>query len=226
MLLIQLIIVSASLALDCTTSNTTGDIVNDLSAIADATQATAPPPVPVEPEPNIVETTPYFSQYDNDINKGGSCQNTSIAMVLGLYGADVTPDEISRRFGTYKGQTPEGVADIFNTYAAENGIDERMQPERSGSISDLKAQLDEGKPVIINGYFTRPGHVVVVTGYDENGYYVNDPAGVWSETWKGGYQGSYDGRSVHYDNESFETAVGTMDGRTPYPLWYGEVYSP
>ncbi len=236
MFLISLIVASSSLSMDCTTNNGADAIWNDLSAIAEAARAPlwdGPPGTtleepeqleePEEPEQSVVESTPYYNQYDNDINKGGSCQNTSIAMVLGLYGADVSPDDISRRFGTRKGQTPEGVAEIFNIYAAEYGLGERMEAERSGSFSELKAILDEGKPVIINGYFTRPGHVIVVTGYDENGYFVNDPAGVWNETWKGGYQGSYDGRGVHYDNATFETAVGTLDGRTPEPLWYGKV---
>jgi hypothetical protein len=175
---------------------------------------------------SIVNRVPWFSQYDNGIDPGGSCQNTSLAMALGLYGVDVRPDEVSRRYGTDLGKSPEGVARIFNAYASEEGIAQRIRYRRDGSVADMKRLLDEGKPVIVHGYFTGSGHVVVVTGYDDTGYFVNDPAGVWSERWKGGYQGSYNGRGVHYGARAFEVAVGTWDGSTPAPLWYGEVYTP
>jgi hypothetical protein len=172
---------------------------------------------------SIVNRVPYFNQYDNRINPGGSCQNTSIAMALGLYGVNVQPDTISGRYGTSFAQSPEGVASVFNTYASEAGISQRIQSHRDGSFAAMKKLLDQGKPVIVHGYFTGYGHVVVVTGYDENGYYVNDPAGVWSERWKGGYQGSYNGRGVRYGKAAFEQAVGTLNGSTYAPLWYGEV---
>lgn len=175
---------------------------------------------------SIVNRVPWFSQYDNGIDPGGSCQNTSLAMALGLYGVVVQPDDISRRYGTDLGKSPEGVARIFNAYASEEGIAQRIDSHRDGTFEDMKRLLDEGKPVIIHGYFTGSGHVVVVTGYDDTGYFVNDPAGVWSERWVGGYQGSYNGRGVHYGTRAFETAVGTWDGNTPAPLWYGEVHTP
>jgi len=176
-------------------------------------------------EQSAVSRTPYYNQYDNRIDGGGSCQNTSVAMALGSYGVTVTPDTISSRFGTDKAKTPSGVAEVFNAYASEAGIPQRMRGHYDGTFEGMKQLLDEGKPVIIHGYFTA-GHVVVVTGYDETGYFVNDPAGVWAETWKGGYHGSYDGERVHYGKAAFEQAVGTWDGSTPAPLYYAEVYTP
>jgi hypothetical protein len=48
-----------------------------------------------------VSGVPYFYQYSNSINPGGSCQNTSIAMLLKYYGAaNLTPDGISSQYGT------------------------------------------------------------------------------------------------------------------------------
>ncbi|MFH1465380.1 MAG: C39 family peptidase [Pseudomonadota bacterium] len=166
---------------------------------------------------------PYYSQYDNGINPGGSCQNTSIAMVLEAYGVHVLPDDISRRFGTSYAQSPEGVASVFNTYAAEAGIPQRMVAHRDGTVAGMNSLLDQGKPVIVHGYFTGYGHVLVATGRDANSYTVNDPAGVWSQRWKGGYSGSYNGRGVHYGADAFLDAVATWDGSTPAPLWYGEI---
>ena len=170
---------------------------------------------------DIVEQVPYFNQYDNGINPGGSCQNTSVAMALQHYGVKITPDTISASsFGTSTAKSPSGAARVFNHYAARAGIPQRMTGHTTGTFDDLKAELDKGHPVVINGYFTA-GHVVLVTGYDESGYFANDPAGQWSERFEGGYAGQpYDGRAVHYGKAAFEQAVGTWDGVTVAPLSY------
>lgn len=52
------------------------------------------------------------------------------------------------------------------------------------SLSDenLKAQLDQGKILICSvrpGDFTSEGHFIVIYGYDENGYKINDPKCVY-----------------------------------------------
>ena len=62
------------------------------------------------------------------------------------------------------------------------------------------------------------GHVLVVTGYDEGGYYVNDPAGTWSQIFKGGYRNAWnestEGRNIYYRKDAFERAIATYDGYT------------
>jgi len=92
-------------------------------------------------------------------------------------------------------------------------------------MADIRALLDQGKPVIIHGYFTGFGHVLVVTGYDSQGYYVNDPAGVWPGVFKGGYGGGawQSGKDVHYGKAAFEAAVATSDGYNFMPVWYHEL---
>ena len=58
---------------------------------------------------SYIEGVPYFYQYANSIHPGGSCQNTSMAMVLGFYGAaEETPDAISTHHGTQRAQTVAG----------------------------------------------------------------------------------------------------------------------
>ncbi len=169
---------------------------------------------------SAVGKVPYFNQYDNGINPGGSCQNTSVAMALAYYGVNVSPDQITRDWGTGTAKSPSGAAKVFNHYAAQAGISERMTGHMNGTFDDLKAELDKGHPVVVNGYFTA-GHVVTVTGYDDNGYYVNDPAGVWNERFQGGYADQpYDGRDAYYGKSAFEQAVGTWNGYTPAPLYY------
>lgn len=169
----------------------------------------------------IVYNVPYFFQYYNRINPGGSCQNTSIAMILKYYGANVTPDKISGYYGTSYAQTPEGFASVFNSEAAYFGLSVRDHASRYGRIADIKREIDAGRPVVVHGYFTSYGHVLVVVGYDDQYYYCNDPAGKWSEVYKGGYvsYGPTDGKYVKYRKNAFEDAVAP-DGY----VWIHRIY--
>ena len=179
----------------------------------------------VELQYNVTDV-PYFYQYANQLSPSASCQNTSIAMVLGAYGASVTPDNITSRWGKNYAQSPEGVAAVFNAYSNELGLGVRATSTRAGSLSGLRASLDQGKPVIIHGFFTSSGHVLVVLGYDANGYYVNDPAGTWSKGFMSGYPYGWEptaGKGIYYPKNAFETAVSTLNGTTYEPLWYSTV---
>ena len=169
---------------------------------------------------NGFPSVPYFFQYDNRLFPGSSCQNTSIAMVLAYLGWRGNPDEITSVYGKYMAQEPAGLARLFNIYGQSMGASMRLLPNTNGSIAGLKSELDRGHPVIIHGYFTRAGHVVVVLGYDNDGYYVNDPAGAWSQVFKGGYSSGGSGRNTYYRRGAFEAAVATSDGYNPLPLWY------
>jgi len=171
-------------------------------------------------------SVPYFYQYANSLHPSASCQNTSVAMLLSWAGWTGDPDGITARFGKSLAQSPSGLVTVFNTLAAEAGLEARIQANTSGSISGLKALLDSGKPVIVHGYFTSYGHVMVTTGYDSTGYYVNDPAGQWAQTWKGGYPYGWDatvGRGIRYGQAAFEQAVGTSNGSSYLPLWYYDI---
>ena len=59
-------------------------------------------------------------------------------------------------------------------------------------------------PFILQGYFsnTSRGHILLITGYDATGWYINDPAGKWSGTpgpgAYSGHDGPQAGKSVHY----------------------------
>ena len=71
--------------------------------------------------------------------------------------------------------------------------------------------------------FTSAGHVLVVLGYDSQGFWTHDPAGAWSQVFKGGYSGSWGaeaGRQVYYQARPFIQAISTLDGYNYTPLWY------
>lgn len=174
-----------------------------------------------------IPDVPYFCQYKNSLYPGSTCQNTSIAMLLKYYGWNGKPDDITSEFGKDYAQSPSGLADIFNTLAKRNGISKRLIPHTDGSIQDVKNLLSRGLPVIVHGYFTSYGHVLIILGYKDGKYIVNDPAGRWSEVFKGGYVDYCDtssyGPKIEYNSTPFEKAIATWDGSTPAPVWYHEI---
>jgi uncharacterized protein YvpB len=66
-----------------------------------------------------------------------------------------------------------------------------------GRQSDIRKAIAEGRPCIIHGYFTSFGHIVVVRGYDQNRFFVNDPYGEWTSS---GYRNDRSGQNLYYSN--------------------------
>jgi|GEM_PF-1960060 len=171
---------------------------------------------------------PYFYQYGNRLHPGASCQNTSIAMVLGAFGWRGVPDDITARHGKDRAQSPAGLAAVFNEEAARAGISARLRARTSGTIAQLRALLAEGTPVIVHGYFTGFGHVLVARAFDGDGYIVNDPAGTWNQRFGGGYPFGWEpvaGRGIRYSRAAFERAIASFDGRSiaDGTLWFHEL---
>jgi len=166
-----------------------------------------------------VRSVPYFYQYNNYINPGGSCQNTSIAMLLKFYGATtVTPDDISDIYGTSQAQSVSGFNTVCNAVAQDYNLGSGCVSTSTGSFQGLRNLLAQGKPVVVHGYFTNYGHVMIVTGYTSTTYICNDPAGRWSQQYQyGGYCqcSSTEGKQIQYSKSAFEQAIGPDN-----TLWY------
>jgi uncharacterized protein YvpB len=147
---------------------------------------------------------PYFNQFLNDIEPFGSCQNTCMAMVLKHYGAaSITPDAISRRWGTDRAKTVSGWQLVFNTEAQQYGLSVRDTGVSDGRPSSVYRQLDKGTPVVVHGRFTQGGHLIVLLGYDEDYFYVHDPAG----DWLGLGSGPQAGKHARYSRQAVENAL-------------------
>jgi hypothetical protein len=189
--------------------------------VVDAGGAAVDPGSPSNPPP-------YFYQYANALSPGSSCQNTSIAMVLASLGWRGVPDDITRRHGKDRAQSTAGLAAVFGEEAARAGIAARLRPTERGTLAELRALLRAGRPVIVHGYFTDFGHVMVAWGFDGTSYTVNDPAGTWSQRFGGGYPNGWEptaGRGIRYPRAAFELAIGSFDGVTieDGSLWYHEL---
>lgn len=190
-----------------------------------------PPEPPTEPPVQAPSTTgkadsaeeavPYFYQYDNELYPGSTCQNTSVAMVLAHLGWEGTPDDITREWGKDYAQSPDGLNYMFNTITNEHWLPGNLWTTIAGGIEEFRSAASGGNVIIVHGYFTGYGHVVVVTGFDGTHYTVNDPAGEWGGEFASGYAGtSEDGHGVLYAKEELEAAIATSDGRTFLPIWY------
>lgn len=154
---------------------------------------------------------PYLSQRDNRLHPSGTCNTTSVAMCMRYFGIvgsgnGQLEDQLTQRcFDTGLSRHDpydlrklflwKGLKDTFNPYA---------------TWKEAKAHLLWGNPLICHGWFTRFGHIIVIRGYDDKGYYVNDP---WGEIfYTPGRQPYYDtsrsGANLHYSNRLMNDLAG------------------
>jgi hypothetical protein len=125
---------------------------------------------------------PYFSQEDNQIEPWRTCGATSVAMCLKYFGIpDLGPlpqyeDDVKKRFdrlGIDHG-APDGIRRLVEDLGLRDDLTLR------GKLSDITRAIDSEEVCILHGYWTYPGHILVIRGYNNNGdFLVNDPAGEW-----------------------------------------------
>lgn len=164
----------------------------------------------------------HYSQLDNVNDPHGTCSVTSLAMITDFFGitdaeqlGQRTPDALYDEFGLL--QTVAALADGFNTLAVRAGSDVRDNGLTRATLTQLRELARAGKPTIVHGWFTAPGHILVVTGFDGNYYTVQDPNGKWNlEKW-GGYDVSIPGANQRYPKAAFEFAIN--DNGTGDDLW-------
>lgn len=120
----------------------------------------------------------YFEYGGKEMGLSG-CGPTCLAMaVLALTDVDnVTPDKIAaysleKKYYVQDVGTAWKLLDEFPTLYGLTVNHPTLKEE------SMKAELDKGKVLICSvrkGVFTAEGHFIVIYGYDENGFKVNDP---------------------------------------------------
>ncbi len=88
-------------------------------------------------------------------------------------------------------ESPHGISQIINMYGVKSKFKE------FGTVEDVKSSIDNGHPVITHGYFTTSGHIILITGYDDNkgSWIVHDPWGEWTSY---GYLTRNCGENLYY----------------------------
>jgi uncharacterized protein YvpB len=166
-------------AVEYTFSGTGYPRIVTLTGFDEAGNAVASDSITIEVEEEKVPgevslDVPYFYQYDNAYEPSSTCGITSGAMLVDYFNpGSVTPDSLYRAYGKAQGQSPDGLAAMYKA--------EGLHADYSygGTRAELKAHLDAGRPVTVNGYWTGSGHVVAIVGYTATDWIVNDPAGDW-----------------------------------------------
>ena len=176
---------------------------------------------PQTEQPVSQSAVPFFSQLDNQHRPHASCSLTSLAMITSYFGitdpnAETTvSDQLYQRFGLL--QTVPALQQGFNALAAEAGNPMRAHSLEHGTLTQLQAELAAGRPVIVHGWFTPSGHIVVVTGFEDGDYIVHDPYGRWDLQKRGSYDSSVSGENIRYPQAAFEYAIN--DNGTGDDLW-------
>ncbi len=120
-----------------------------------------------------------YEYYGDSLIGVSGCGPTSLAMVYeGLTGNnDQTPATICA-MSEENGYYVSGVGTSWNLMT-EGATDLGLGSEQISLYENkLKQELDEGHPIICSvreGDFTKGGHFIVITGYTDDGFIVNDP---------------------------------------------------
>ncbi|NEP46497.1 MAG: hypothetical protein F6K35_47805 [Okeania sp. SIO2H7] len=126
---------------------------------------------------------PYRNQLNNEYQPLSTCNVTSVAMCLkyrGIVGDGSKPqleDQIFQRAQNIGADihSPEGIKRIVESYDRIDVLN------IEGTLADVRKSIDKDAPVIIHGFFTDPGHIIVITGYsfEDEEVFVRDPYGEW-----------------------------------------------
>jgi len=149
---------------------------------------------------------PYFSQLDNVLNPFGSCNVTSIAMCLYFLGIrgngnGQLEDQLYRQMESMglSRHSPYDLAQLVRQYRKKDNFNP------AASWQSVKDWLMRKNPIVVHGYFTNSGHIIVIRGFNEKGFIVNDPYG---EFWKDGYDNNTSGENLTYSYELMRDRCG------------------
>jgi muramidase (phage lysozyme)/uncharacterized protein YvpB len=180
-------------------------------------------------QPNSTEginlPVPYLSQRDNKRDPDSTCNVTCVAMVikyfqnrgLQLPNYNLAGTQLEDQLDQYMKQNN------LNRYVHKDlvkvqqayGLKSKFTTE--ATWEEVKQHLLARNPVIISGQFTPPGHIIVLRGFDNTGFWVNDPYGEW---WSRGYDrntfGIFDnkGENKHYSYDLCSKVSYTGPNRT------------
>ena len=194
-------------------------LVTTQEVVGEAQQSLSPPatgPLPLEYR---LKDFPYFPQTDNRYNPSGACNVTSIAMCLSYFGLRPTREtQLEDEFYDFLIQQGRSRHDPYDLkwLVEQKGFKDDFREK--ATVEDVKKWLAQGKPVVIHGYFTRFGHIVVIVGYNKDGFVVHDPYG---EYWDSGYDINTDwanakGKGLVY---SYSLIERTCSPEGPGNMW-------
>ena len=164
---------------------------------------------------------PYHSQRNNKYNPSGACNVTSIAMCLNYHGVDPVPEKqledelyqymIDNKKSRHSGWHLAWAAENFPKHVGSDVVIKDVFKE-NGTLDELKQAIAEGNPCVVHGFFTKFGHIVAISGYDDKGVFIEDPWGEW-HSW--GYDNSPGTGQYHLSWATFNRLVSPESPANP-----------
>jgi uncharacterized protein YvpB len=164
---------------------------------------------------------PYYSQLDNKYEPYTACNVTSLAMCLSYWEIE-SPEYMQLEDALLQMAVDNGlnrftVAGIKTLAESFEGIIDHVTEQ--GTLQDIRDSIDQGWPMILHGYFTPPGHIIVIRGYTREGFIVNDPYG--EIVGLSHYDTNKSGASLHYSNGLIAAACDSWchaQAKQRYPM--------
>lgn len=148
---------------------------------------------------------PYNKQVINLLTNTGVGNVTSFAMVMAYFRVKRTrnniwlmEDEVYQHLEINK-LNRWNLADLA-TMVSNYGLEDDFTMR--GCLSDMRQAIAKGNLCIVHERSTSFGNTIVVKGYDQNGFLVNDPCGRWTSS---GYCKDLSGENTYYSNEFIQS---------------------
>ncbi len=120
-----------------------------------------------------------YEKYSGNFFAASGCGSTTLSMVVVYltHNREASPIAVAK-YSKEAGYSVDGSGSSW-TLISEGSMHYGVKAKTVAlDESRMKAELDEGHPIVVNvgpGDFTDTGHFMVITGYDDEGFSINDP---------------------------------------------------
>lgn len=120
-----------------------------------------------------------YEKYSGNFFAASGCGPTTLSMVVVYltHNRDASPIAVAK-YSKEAGYSVDGSGSSWTLIS--EGCRHYGVKAKAVALDEsrMKAELDEGHPIVVNvgpGDFTDTGHFMVITGYDDEGFSINDP---------------------------------------------------
>lgn len=120
-----------------------------------------------------------YEKYSGNFFAASGCGPTTLSMVVVYLTHDMEASPIAvAKYSKEAGYSVDGSGSSWTLIS--EGCRHYGVKAKAVALDEsrMKAELDEGHPIVVNvgpGDFTDTGHFMVTTGYDDEGFSINDP---------------------------------------------------
>ena len=120
-----------------------------------------------------------YEKYSGNFFAASGCGPTTLSMVVVYltHNREASPIAVAK-YSKEAGYSVDGSGSLWTLIS--EGCRHYGVKAKAVALDEsrMKAELDEGHPIVVNvgpGDFTDTGHFMVITGYDDEGFSINDP---------------------------------------------------